>query len=149
MNRHSSWFLHVSSASWLGIDELGDLQLGNAIGPSRALDPARPVGLLPLMERSLPELLGTLEQKEDDLGLARGHLRDLVPWRELPSLAARMPSVYWSDLALGWLESMDPADRDQDALAEMSARGWTTQRIRQRARRLMKHSRPDTDPPFE
>lgn len=125
--------------SQLGL-RAGHFYTGDANGPRRLVDPANPIGLLPLLERTWSVAMVQLAEKNVELGLAPGTLEALVPWRRLPLVASEFPGDYWALLAVEWLAAMPVADRDMTALQRFSTSRSVTQRTRHRARRILQSS---------
>ena len=136
--------LRLGDESWLGI-VAGRLTVGDATGPKRAVDPAHPIGLLPLLERPYSVVALELKERETALALAPGAVTGLLSLDDIPRTAVECRSGYWVDLALEWLESMPPEDVDGALLDTVEQATWATQRARHRARRLARQA--ETRPP--
>ena len=105
--------LRLASSTWLGeVDgDEGVLWTGGDVEPFRQLDLDQPVACLPLLERSLDDVLTDVARAEDACRPATGRaLRRLVP-AVVVETALRSDSGYWLDLACRWLSAMEPSDR--------------------------------------
>lgn len=129
--------LHLGADAWVGL--AGDeLCVGDINKPKRRIDPADPVGLLPLLERPYDGVVEELHEREQALGLPRGSLSRRVPLATIPVAAVQAGSDYWSALALAWFAALPQSEAQTAALNELETAGWASQRVRHRARRIRK-----------
>ncbi len=78
------------------------------------------------------QLLRCLEQS----GIPRAAF-DVFPKALLIDAGIRSSLPYWAELAMNWAEQSPRASVSPEALASLAKAKWATQRLRQRARRLL------------
>jgi len=135
----SAWtpILHLGGDTWLGLVR-GVPFVGNHEVARRRIDPERPTGLLPCLERPRAVVISELRIRDVELGLAGGTLAALLPLDVIPAEAVASEMDYWVQLALGWLAET-PGDITSDALlAAVESAPWATQQSRHRAMKLRK-----------
>jgi hypothetical protein len=129
--------LQLSSDAWLGA--VGDeLFVGGYEAPRRRVDPARPTGLLPCLERPRSVVVAELRAREVELDLGEGALTELVPLGVIPVEAVVSELDYWVQLALDWLAETPDDSARRVLLASIEGASWATQRARHRAMKLRK-----------
>ena len=68
------------------------------------MDPAAPIGLLPLLERSRGEVVEEVERCERELGLPVAALMSRVPLDQIPRIALATNMDYRARRALEWMD---------------------------------------------
>lgn len=127
----------LTSTTWLGEVEgdEGSLWTGGDARPLRQLHLDHPVACLPLLERSLDDVLRDVGRAEGECRPATaGALRRLVP-ATVVETALRSESGYWLDGACRWLAAMQPSDRTARWAGEIEGSATASQATRHEARR--------------
>ena len=138
----SRWvpLLRIDEYSWLGLAR-GVLSVGNSSDPKRAVDPAAPIGLLPLLERSRGEVFGEVERCERELGLPVAALTSRVPLDQIPRIALATNMDYWARRALDWMDGGTLTADDEEVLLAAEHAAGASQSVRQHASRLRRSIR--------
>jgi hypothetical protein len=130
--------LPLGPSTWLGEvgGDQGSLWTGDDVEPFRQLDLDQPVACLPLLERSLDDVLTDVTRAEDMCRPATGRaLRRLVP-AVVVETALRSESGHWLDGACRWLGAMPPSDRTARWARAVESSSAASQATRHEARRV-------------
>ncbi|MFJ9371320.1 hypothetical protein ACIRRA_43915 [Nocardia sp. NPDC101769] len=113
------------------------LYVGTDREPTKPINLANPVGLLPLLELDPDQVMLTVDQKERERGWTPGIISTLILPADLLRTAVSMRSEYWTDLALGWIASLRSIEQASETLTGLATASWASQNIRHRAQKLL------------
>ncbi|WP_162958850.1 hypothetical protein [Nocardia yunnanensis] len=128
--------IRYQSGLWLGVSD-GELHIGTEHEPTKPIDHANLVGLLPLLELDRDQVMSTIGRKEREAGLAVGTISDLISLKSILRTAISMRSEYWTELALDWVEILPNDQELSDALTGLVTANWASQKVRHRAKRKL------------
>ena len=105
----NSWIRVIPLGGETWLDIVGSsLFVCDSVGPKREVDPASPIGLLPLLERPRDTVLAELSGRKRDLSVSSGSLVERVPLGVVPAAAVSTRLDYWVQLALDWHSDHQP-----------------------------------------
>lgn len=136
--------VRLGESSWAGLVR-DTVYVGGTDSPQREVDLDHPVGLLPLLKRSLPEVVEEIATSERLSGIAQGSFLAKLAVERLPAVAVALTSEYWAALALDWLQA-NPELRSVDLLSTLGSAEWASQNTRNRAAIMARRGgAPDAD----
>ncbi|MET9492806.1 hypothetical protein [Nocardia sp. NPDC006630] len=136
-NAHWIPFFRFKSDIWLGL--VGDmLYVGTLDGPLKSIEPDNSVALLPLLEFGYSEVVSAVSAREDELGWPKNSIMSNIRPILLLQAAISMESVYWTELALKWVDPLSVTEQERAILIDLQQCDWATQAIKHKVKAYLR-----------